>query len=63
MYIIVNGPITVANTAAEDTDANNRNKKAIFKNCPPFKICITEINITQVDNAQDIDLVICQCII
>ena len=30
----------------------------IFKNCAPFTSCITEINNTQVDNAEDIDMVI-----
>ena len=29
-YILVNGTITVANTGAEDADANNTNKKVIF---------------------------------
>ena len=28
-----------------------------FKNCAPFTNCISEINITQVDNAKDIDIV------
>ena len=38
--------------------ANNTNKKVIFKNCAPFTDCITEINNTQVNDAQKIDLVI-----
>ena len=33
--IIVKGNIRVNNTAASD-DANNTNKKVIFKNCAPF---------------------------
>ena len=56
-YIVVKGKITVNNTAVADADANNTNKKVIFKNCAPFTICISEINITQVDNAKDIDIV------
>ena len=56
-YIPVKGTITVNNTAAADADANNPNKKVIFKNCAPFTNCISEINNTQVDNAQDIDIV------
>ena len=36
---------------------NNTNKKVIFKNCPPSTDCITEINNTQVDDAQKIDIV------
>ena len=43
------------NTAAEDADVNNTNKKVIFKNCAPFTDCISEINNTEVDNAKDID--------
>ena len=45
-YIIVKGTITVNNTAAADADANNTNKKVIFKNCAPFTNCISEINDT-----------------
>ena len=56
-YILVKGTITVNNTAAADSDANNTNKKVIFKNCAPFTICISEINNTQVDNTKDIDIV------
>ena len=58
-YILVKGTITVNNTAAADADANNTNKKVIFKNCAPFINCISEINNTQVDNAKEIDIVIC----
>ena len=47
-YILVKGTITVNNTAAADADANNANKKVIFKNCVPFTDCISEINNTQV---------------
>ena len=56
-YIIVNGTIIVANTAAEDVDANNTNKKVIFRNCASFQICTTKIDITQVDNVEVIDVV------
>ena len=55
-YIIVKGTITVNNTATADADANNTNKKVIFKNCAPFTNCVSEINNTQVDNAKDIDI-------
>ena len=55
-YILVKGTITVNNTAAADADANNNNKKVIFKNCAPFTNCIREINNTQVENAKDIDI-------
>ena len=56
-YILVKGTITVNNTAAADADANNTNKKVIFKNCAPFTNYISEINNTQVDNAKDLDIV------
>ena len=56
-YILVKGTITVNNTAAADADANNTNKKVIFKNCAPFTNCISEINNTQIHNAKNIDIV------
>ena len=49
--ILIKGTITVPNTAAADADANNDNKKVIFKNCAPFVHCISEIDNTQVHNA------------
>ena len=55
--ILVNRTITVNSTAATDPDVNNTNKKVIFKNCAPFINCISEINNTQVRNAQDINIV------
>ena len=56
-YILAKGTISVTNTAAADADANNINKKVIFKNCAPFINCISEINNTQIDNAKDIDII------
>ena len=56
-YILVKGTITVNNKAAADANANNTDKKVIFKNCAPFTNCMSEINNTQVDNAKDIDIV------
>ena len=56
-YILVKGNITVNNTAADGADANNTNKKVIFKNCAPFTNCISKINNTQIDNAEYIDIV------
>ena len=51
-YIPAKGTISVNNTAA----VNNTNKKVIFKNCAPFTNCISQINNTQIDNAEDIDI-------
>ena len=56
-YILVKGNISVNNTAGANADANNTNKKVIFKYCAPFTDCISKINNTQVDNAKDIDIV------
>ena len=53
-YILVKGTITVPNTAAAATAANNADKKVIFKDCVPFTDCISEINNTLVDNAKDL---------
>ena len=49
--------ITVPNTAAAAAAVNNTNRKVIYKNCAPFTNCIKEINNTQVDEAQDTDIV------
>ena len=40
-YTLVKGNITVPNTAAADTDANNPNEKEMFKNFAPFINCIS----------------------
>ena len=56
-YILVKGTITVNNTAAAGADANNINKKVIFKNCAPFTSAISEINNTQIDNCKDTDVI------
>ena len=56
-YILVKGNILVNNTAAAGADADNTNKKVIFKNCAPFTDCISKINNTQIDNAEYTDIV------
>ena len=56
--ILVKGTITGQNMAAAGVGINNTTKKVIIRNCTPFTNCITEINNTQVDKAQDIDIVI-----
>ena len=50
-YIVVKGTIT-------NTNPNNakRNKALAFKNNAPFINCISKINGTQTDNAQDLDV-------
>ena len=58
-YILVKGTITIA--GAGDNDAakrlDERNKGVIFKNCAPLTKCISRINNTDIDKAQDIDIV------
>ena len=56
-YIHVKGTITVPNTAGAAAALNNTNKKVMFKYFVPFACCISEISNTQVDDAQDIDIV------
>ena len=57
-YTLVNGNISVNNSAGAGAAANNVGKKVIFKNCAPFNNCISKINNTQISNAEYID--ICQ---
>ena len=55
-YILVNGIITITGEGADD-DANQvdeGDKEVILKNYAPFTDCISEINNTQVDNANRI---------
>ena len=53
----VKGMLTISNTEATSTAANNAKTKVINKNCSPFTDCTNEVNNTQVDNAKDIDIV------
>ena len=56
-YILVTGNTSVNNDAGAGTAANKINKKVIFKNCAPFTNCISKINNTLIDNAENIDIV------
>ena len=58
-YILVKRTITItgAGDDAAARQADERNKGVIFKNCAPFTKCISKINDTEIDNAQDIDIV------
>ena len=58
-YILVKGKIKIrgAGDDAGARQADERDKGVAFKNCAPFINCISEINDTQVDNAQDIDII------
>ena len=52
-YIVVKGRINVTST----NNANRENKNLIFKNNSLFKSCISKINNTFIDNAEDLDIV------
>ena len=45
--ILVKGSITVANIAVAGIDANNTNKKVIFKNCTSITSCKSRVNNAQ----------------
>ena len=56
-YIVVKGVITVE--GANNTDRKNR--LLAFKNNAPFISCISKINNTLIDNAEDLDAVMPMC--
>ena len=51
VYIVVKGPITVTNP-----DNNAYDKKLAFKNNASFVFCVSKINNTLIDNAEDLDI-------
>ena len=53
-YIVVKGRITVEG----DNDTKTRNIKLISKNNASFRSCISKINNTFVDNAEDLDIML-----
>ena len=65
-YIILKGKARVIADATEagpdnvpparNAAQNGSNKKFVFKNCAPFTDCITKINATMIENANNIDL-------
>ena len=57
-YILVKRTINVLNTATLGATVNNTNEEVISKNCAPITNCVTEINNTQVDDIQYINIVV-----
>ena len=51
-YILVKRIIIAPSMAAASAAVNNTNKKVIFTDCTLVTYCITEINNSQVDDAQ-----------
>ena len=58
-YILVKKTVTITGVGDDVAArrADERNKGVIFKTCAPFIKCISKINDTEIDNAQDIDIV------
>ena len=57
-YIFVKGTTTVTDT----NNDNSRNKKLVFNNNAPFRLCTSTINNTFIDNTEDL-ILLYQCII
>ena len=59
LYILVSGAIAITGDRDDDATerADERNKGVIFKNCAPYTNSISNINNTQIDNAECIDVV------
>ena len=58
-YILAKGTITITGAGADVAarQADETDKGVIFRNCVPFTKCISRISGTNIDNAQDIDIV------
>ena len=54
-YIVVKGTIDLA--AAVANENQKAEKDAAFENNAPFKLCISKINSTFIDKAEDLDIV------
>ena len=58
-YIFVKRTITITGTGNDDAakQFDEKNKGVLSKSCAPFTKCISRINNTDIDNAEDIDIV------
>ena len=56
-YIVVRGIITVSATAGANEVRDKKDRPLAFKNNTPFISCISKINGTLVENAEDLDIV------
>ena len=56
-YIRFKATVIVPNTEAATAPVNNTNEKVIFKNFGQFTKDISEMNNTQLDYTQDLDIV------
>ena len=57
-YIFISGTVTIKGEGVDDAAkrTDERNKGVRFKNGVPFNDCVGNINVTQIDNAKDIDV-------
>ena len=60
-YILAKGTVTGTPVPPLATNPNNNDTEVVFKNFAPFTDCISEINITQTYNANDIDVEMSMC--
>ena len=58
-YVLISETITITREGADNTakQTDEKNKEIIFQNYAPITVCISEINDTQIDKAQDLDVV------
>ena len=56
-YILAKRTISIATVPPPPANSNNTDKEVKFKNFALFADCISETNNTQIDNAEDIDVV------
>ena len=54
-YIVVKGTIDLL--AANPNENDQAQKNVAFKNTAPFRSCVSKINSTLIDNAEDLDIV------
>ena len=55
--ILLSVTISTEDTLTTGATTSNTNKNIILEKCSPFTDCISEINNTQVDNLNNIDLI------
>ena len=57
--ILVEGKITIVRRGANNAEiaADRNNKEVVFESCALFIKCMSKINNTEVDNAEDLDIV------
>ena len=56
VYIVVKRTIDLLSAAANEND--KAEKDVVFKNNGPFRSCMTKINNTLMENAEDLDIII-----